>query len=707
MENIAQRPPAVRFCDVWKSYGTGQNKQFALQNIDLAVPRGSIYGLLGPSGCGKTTLLRCAVGRLQVDHGLVVSLGKKPGARGHGIPGNLVGYMPQEIALYNEFTISETLHYFGRLCGMPSTKVKQRIEFLINFLKLPESSRKVQDMSGGQRRRVSFAIALLQEPKLIILDEPTVGVDPLLRQRIWNHLIDISQTGDVTIIITTHYIEEARQADMVGLMRNGRLLAEAPPEQLLDRHRLETLEGVFLKLCQDDQVADDFAGQESVGHSSLADSEKDDLTEDPPLLKAQHLQAPTNSNSSFEVSLSVNDSCYERFRMFTSAPKFGNIIALFIKNLLILKRRIGFLMFQFLLPSLQIVLFCLCIGRMPADLNMAVVNNETSGTLGEKFLSKIDPVYIAQNNFSHDMNAAIQSVKDGTNWGVIGIGENFTQDLIARFIPGSQPDNKTLDSGTVHLYLDMTNQEILMAIQQKLMDAFQAFADEVLVDEGMNPNLANLPIKIEKPVYGDLNPSFTNFMAPGVIISIPFFMATGLTALSFVIERKEGLLDRSCVAGVSAFEIMAAHVGVQFLVMTVQVALLLVFALLVFGVPYEGPLILVIIITLFQGLCGMALGLLISAVCDTENAAIQLALGSVYPNLLLSGIIWPIEAMPKALQYISMVLPMTYPAEAMRYILSRGWDMTYMAVWRGFLVTVGWGWALFALSILILKIKGM
>uniref|UniRef100_A0A1A9ZUT0 ABC transporter domain-containing protein n=1 Tax=Glossina pallidipes TaxID=7398 RepID=A0A1A9ZUT0_GLOPL len=173
------------------------------------------YGLLGASGCGKTTLLSCIVGRRRLNSGEIWVLGGRPGSRGSGVPGPRIGYMPQEVALYGEFTMRETLIYFGMIADMSRRDVEDRTEFLLKLLNLPNGSKFVKNLSGGQQRRMSLAAALLHEPELLILDEPTVGVDPVLRQSIWDHLVDITKNGNTTVIITTHYIDECAQAHVV------------------------------------------------------------------------------------------------------------------------------------------------------------------------------------------------------------------------------------------------------------------------------------------------------------------------------------------------------------------------------------------------------------------------------------------------------------------------------------------------------------
>ena len=149
---------------------------------------GKIFALLGPNGCGKTTLLRLVLGRLKHKNGLIRVFGDEPGSVQSDIPGPGVGYMPQEIALFNEFTIRESLTYYGTIYHMDPEDIKERVKDLIELLNLPEKERPVIKLSGGQQRLTSIAVTMIHRPKLLILDEPTVGVDSLLRCRIWKYL---------------------------------------------------------------------------------------------------------------------------------------------------------------------------------------------------------------------------------------------------------------------------------------------------------------------------------------------------------------------------------------------------------------------------------------------------------------------------------------------------------------------------------------
>lgn len=241
-----------------------------LDDVSLAVCQSEIYGLLGASGCGKTTLLRLILGQLSPSSGSIQVFGQEIDPNEQS-PSHLcnIGYMPQDIVLYNEFSTFEMLQYFGRLYRMPNNECMKRIDQLLKLLELDvgtggdvghhhdcsHRNQLIKHLSGGQRRRVSLAIALLHDPRLLILDEPTVGVDPLLRESIWKHLKYLTSVKRRTVLLTTHYIEETRHANQIGFLRRGRLLVQDHPRRLLRRFRVDTMEAAFLKLCHyhDDQ----------------------------------------------------------------------------------------------------------------------------------------------------------------------------------------------------------------------------------------------------------------------------------------------------------------------------------------------------------------------------------------------------------------------------------------------------------------------
>ena len=763
----------------------------ALTNVTMKVSIAGIYGLLGPSGCGKTSLLRIIVGRKRVCSGQIKVFGKLPGHVDSFIPGPGVGYMPQELSLFPDFTTNETLLYFARIYRMHPEKVAGRIRFLLDFLDLKNKANQlVKNLSGGQQRRVSLAVALVHEPPLVILDEPTVGVDPMLRESIWNHLVHLTTIHGMTVLITTHYVEEANRANQIGLMRNGRLLIEASPACLLQKFDKLSLEGVFLHLCSMDEkkeidlIQQRFHQQpvhESPSHVSVCSSYQNAHSIKYPLIKLNeaicdggggrrrrrggsvanvvnreaHNWIPSFSNrlvhsnsylpmisltdtetspesttilsdflnhdypdphhhhcsqhdqqehlhhhqkksqsyndvaSGFSTNSSTvilpvngtppsidhegatycstmrsdlkdhlrtnkNDRHLNRMKGLEETRKRQTegwknqcvdstmrVNALVHKNLTRLRRNLPVLLFQFLLPSIEVILFSICIGSDPFDIPVAVHNQDQVGQLSHWYLRTIDNHTVRQIPHSN-LNEALNAVRRGEAWAAIAIKPNFSVALTERHFLGLAADNFTIDRSNIYIFVDMTNQLIGYKLQRTFLEAFQTFSKQVLLSNGENPAIVELPIKIGKPIYGDRQPTFTEFMAPGVVLTIAFLAAVALTALAFVLERKEGLLERSMIAGVSSFEFLISHIVTQLLVILVQIALLLIFTFQVFDVPSRGPFLWVILLTLLQASCGMSYGLLISTLCESETAATMLALGSFYPNLLLSGTVWPL-----------------------------------------------------------------
>lgn len=985
------------------------------------------------------------VGQLSPTEGWVKVFGFQPNQPGSQIPGSAIGYMPQELAVYEDFTIKETLWYFGRLYRIPNKLIKERIEFLLTFLDLPRSQRLISSMSGGQKRRVSLASALVHSPPLLILDEPTVGVDPLLRQSIWQHLVTLTQTEKITVIVTTHYIEEARRANIVGLMRRGKLLAENTPEDLMAKHDSQSLEDVFLKLCVSDTMrrAQKFASMtgmpmqaaimgtssviptpeiqskrvhsnynsqqqeltivhhqqqdqdssgsgasqspdegvntststnhssdQSSGSSQSSSSSKlpvSDSTRDRPqavesdelecstleasslpiangqdqaqtqmhttllnpsqlgleqaevpstktntktakgwlkpmpsecssknsrkfqaglksLLKMgqrdgsssssscaanlecrrqsgshfieqlmskyeqdqkqqqqqqlqgrgnaaplnqllscdtttpttnqnkQHLdvpkiaihgsnfgdsgassngssqnQSPTGANTSgrhvasnangghglmgsayanhsyqpsecgstiyndlalissqqqnslnstqngpFAVQLNpeLDDDVMLDPELFMNPADLSTmspggkydykkqsvgeycdtISTITWKNYIRLKRNVPLLLFQFVLPAIQVILFCICVGNDPFDISVAVVNEESSAdspaALSSQFLQSINKHLVRQVNFT-DLHAAIESVRQGKNWGVVHIPENFTISIHRRFAGlEGELDDATLENSTIKVYPDMTNQPIGHAMEVAFRRAYNDLSKQTFEFLGLNPALSDPPIRMQDAIYGKIDmQNYLQYMSPGVLISISYIMATGLTSLAFIIERRDGLYDRTLAAGVGHVQMLLSHSIVQLLVMIVQISLVVFFTFVIYKVPTQGPFVWVFLLLLLQGLAGMSFGLMVSAICKEENTAIMMILGTFYPNLLLAGVIWPIEAIPYWLRWFSYLQPQTLPTQSLRDLIVRGWDIDQPGVWSGFAVTSAWLLLFLAISCISFRIK--
>lgn len=219
------------------------NDKEVLHGISLEVRRNEIFGLLGPSGSGKTTFVKMIAGIDEATSGEVEVLGIRMPKLSMM---NRIGYMAQSDAMYNELTAKENLEFFGALFGLKGATMKRRIEEVMALVNLTDHLRRpVSAYSGGMKRRLSLAIALMHEPEVLILDEPTVGIDPVLRKSIWDEFEHLSQKG-TTILVTTHVMDEADKCHRLGMVRDGHLIAVGTPEALKQETGSATIEEAFL-----------------------------------------------------------------------------------------------------------------------------------------------------------------------------------------------------------------------------------------------------------------------------------------------------------------------------------------------------------------------------------------------------------------------------------------------------------------------------
>jgi ABC-2 type transport system ATP-binding protein len=215
----------------------------ALKGIDLTIPAGVTYGLIGPNGSGKTTLIRILTGLSRPTAGTAEVLGHLMPDRGQA---GAIGYMTQAEALYQDLTVEENLRFFGRLYGVKGAELKRRIDELLELVDLKDRrSSLVEELSGGMKRRLSLGSSLMHRPRLLVLDEPTVGVDPELRIQFWDHFEKLAKSG-VSLLVSTHHLDEAWRCRRLCLLREGRVLKEGDPRELQEEAGASSLEDTFL-----------------------------------------------------------------------------------------------------------------------------------------------------------------------------------------------------------------------------------------------------------------------------------------------------------------------------------------------------------------------------------------------------------------------------------------------------------------------------
>ncbi|MDX1807756.1 MAG: ABC transporter ATP-binding protein [Paenisporosarcina sp.] len=225
-----------------QNYHQSFGKRSILTNLNFQIQKGEIVGLIGPSGSGKTTLIKTLIGLQRPTQGEVSVLGHQQPTLAIS---KEIGYMAQSDALYEDLSARGNVTYFGKLYGLRKGNLEQRVNFVLEFVDLlKDADRPVRYFSGGMKRRLSLAIALVHQPRFLLLDEPTVGIDPTLKQLFWKEFESLRESG-VTLLITTHIMDEAERCDRLLLIQNGQLVVSGTPDQL--KQQFGSIEHAFIR----------------------------------------------------------------------------------------------------------------------------------------------------------------------------------------------------------------------------------------------------------------------------------------------------------------------------------------------------------------------------------------------------------------------------------------------------------------------------
>uniref|UniRef100_A0A1B6LK41 Uncharacterized protein n=1 Tax=Graphocephala atropunctata TaxID=36148 RepID=A0A1B6LK41_9HEMI len=663
---------AVTVRGAYKRYS---HNTVVLRGLDLTVADATIYGLLGPSGCGKTTLLRSLVGMVRLDSGEIHVKARQR---------NNVGYMPQELGLYDYMSIMEAFHFYGKLYGMEQQEVKSRGRELADFLELPDSKRLIGTLSGGQQRRLSFAVTLLHDPDLLILDEPTVGIDPILSAAIWERLLEMATCQRKTIIITTHYIEEAKQAHMIGLMRDGVLLAEQSPTSLMISQGCESLEEAFLVLSkrQETSRSDDSQSIES-DFPATQNKPKPPLVDPCPYWKTNRFMAQLTKNTRWLV------------------------------------RNLHATLFFLLLPA-SIAITCeLVLSHNPgAHRTIGIVSPElidgletcTSqqyegcGSYDRPFTCRFMD-YLTNSSIETRIYDTLDEGKAATRknevWGVLEFNKNYTDAALDRIyytLFTTPPD--VVESSFINAYMDMSNMWVSTFLRRELLLDVRMMIQGFLKDCDVNPHLLDIPVQFRPAIFGTNNPTYLQFFIPGVICTFAFYLSIMYTTAAIMFEKSVGL-ERSLVAGMSKIEVVVAHSVVQIVIAIVQEVTILVILYYWFDNPCIGNMHLIMILLIMLQIMGLFYGLVLGLLFTSQRDATNAGIGTVNALFMLAGLVWPVEGMHYILRNVLWAIPVQPAVEAYRAIAMRDWHLSHPVVYKGFLSTSVWT-AIFVLGTIVL-----
>ncbi|KAF6202471.1 hypothetical protein GE061_004872 [Apolygus lucorum] len=653
--------------EAYKRYGKTSP---VLRGLNMTVKKGTIYGLLGPSGCGKTTLLSCIVGKQHLDCGYIkLSITK----RKH------IGYMPQDIALFQEFKICEIFSFYGTLYGMQPDRAQRRAFELCTMLDLPNQARYIHSLSGGQQRRVSFAIALLHNPPLLILDEPTVGMDPILCNTIWEYLVKLAHEEQKTIVITTHYIEEAKQSNTIGLMRRGVLLSEESPKQLMESQNCNNLEQAFLELSQKQHHLHQLEKQKGI----------------------RYHEYPTSRLNSSPLSLPNKE--------WFNFPRF---LAQLAKNIKWTQRNIGILLFILVLPAFQSYFFCVSFGRDPSDLPFAVVSDELNGFVKSCDELPYNETYSAvlecniPKSFScqfmkqlerkldlvlyEDLNLAKKDASANRVWGVLHVSENFTRSIEERISEGISTTDVAINQSAISVWMDMSNFIIANIIRRNIAKSLIDFLQDVMAACDIPRKVGDVPIRFYDAVYGSNEPVYRHSSAPGFICAFVFYFTLTFTSGAIMMEKMFGLLDRITVAGMTKMEVVLAHLVVQFVLMTAQTTLMLVVLYQFYDNPLNGDFGLTVSLLYTVAIVGIAFGYFLTELLNEERLISYAGIGMIMTMFLINGTVWPMEGAHELLKVWTRAFPIVAAAESYNSITSRGYDITHQDVYMGFVSCIAW-----------------
>jgi len=595
----------------------GLTKRFgsftAVDDVNFRIEQGEIFGFLGSNGCGKTTTMKMLTGLLPASEGQAFLFGKRVDARDIEIR-KRVGYMSQSFSLYNELTVKQNLELHARLFHLPNEEISGRVNEMIERFGLEgEEDELPGKLPLGIRQRLSLAVAIIHGPEMLILDEPTSGVDPIARDSFWELLIELSREESVTIFISTHFMNEGERCDRISLMHAGKVLAEGSPDSLVEKKGASNLEGAFI--------------------SYLEDAEGD-------------INKTLKQVNFDQVKSSARKEQKEKAHSFDF--NFRRMWAYARRESMEIKRDPIRLAFALLGPILLLIVFGYGITFDVENLPYAVLDrdqtSESRGYLenfsGSRYFEEKPPLYSYEE--------LEQRLRSGELRLAIEMPPNFGRDIksgaeakIGIWLDGAMP------------YRAETSRGYVQGVHREYLEQHAL--------ENPGETLATSAANIETRFRYNQDFKSVYAMVPGTIMIILVFIPAMMTSLGVVREKELGSITNFYATPVTKLEFLLGKQAPYALLAMVNFATLVLLALFLFKVPIKGSSAALVVGALFYVVATTGFGIMFSTFVKTQIAAIfATAIVTVTPAINFSGYLSPLSSLSGEAKAIGLIFPYGY-----------------------------------------------
>ncbi|MDF3196763.1 ribosome-associated ATPase/putative transporter RbbA [Pseudomonas sp. 1928-m] len=607
----------------------------AVDHVDFRIERGEIFGFLGSNGCGKTTTMKMLTGLLPASEGQALLFGQVVNARDMATR-KRVGYMSQSFSLYAELSVRQNLVLHAQLFHVPATEIAARVTAMAERFSLGSVMEQLPErLPLGIRQRLSLAVAVIHKPEILILDEPTSGVDPIARDAFWQMMLDLSRNDGVTIFISTHFMNEALRCDRISLMHAGKVLDSDTPKALMAKRGLPTLEATFIAYLQD-----------AVGEKAQQ-----------PAPEAEAPAAQSNELKRKRFSLLRLFSYTRREALELRRDPIRGSMAL-----------LGSLLLLFIIGygiSLDV-----------ENLTYAVLDRDQTTTSQAYALNLAGSRYFIEQAPLRDYDELDRRMRSGEISLAVEIPPNFGRDLkrggvpqIGMWLDGAMP----MRAETIKGYVMGLHAGYLQELARQDSASTRSSLPTLEVRYRYNPDVESL-----------------NAMVPAVIPLLLMLIPAMLTALGVVREKELGSIINLYVTPVTRLEFLLGKQLPYIALGMLNFVLLVVAAVWVFDVPLKGSLLALLTGGLLYISCATAMGLLMSTFTRSQIAAVfGTAIVTLIPAIQFSGLIYPVASLEGFGALVGQIYPTSHFLIISRGVFSKALGFTELySYFMALLITI-------------------